>query len=277
MHICTIGAFGRFFLVSVLTGGRFKTVHLCAATQILHNKGKTLLSGLRIYFTVDIANQPKSELFVNSAKTVGQSLQGELMCARELLYVPLIPYRKMYHWFTDRENMTHLRDSYSGMCGIEYKEEAIGSEEFKPRVIKSKNTNILQRSTTGQGPSAPSYNDGVRRRMQENNTINSADTEALSMAFSAASSREQERYESRIRLSVSTSTRQKTPEGMQDDVAQVVQTCSSYQSDYNIFKKTDLTTLTHVTYSRYYQAHILLNFLMFYSWMTLLFRCLHQS
>ena len=43
-----LGPFGRFFLTSVLTGGKFNIVYLCSARHILSNDKKSLLAGLKV-------------------------------------------------------------------------------------------------------------------------------------------------------------------------------------------------------------------------------------
>ena len=61
----TLGPFGRFFLTSVLTGGSFKTVHICSANSILyHSSGsdevtnaRSLVKDLKIHFTIDLRLQ----------------------------------------------------------------------------------------------------------------------------------------------------------------------------------------------------------------------------
>ena len=32
----TLGTFGRFFLTSILTGGKYKVVHICSASSVLY-------------------------------------------------------------------------------------------------------------------------------------------------------------------------------------------------------------------------------------------------
>ena len=123
-----LGAFGRFFLTSLLTGGKYKSVHICSASRVMYEgsglntaKGeRSLVEDLKIHFTIDLAQQNINDLFIKNARSDQHSKQYTHMCAKTLLQVPLIGYRRMFHWFTDYKNITKFRDSYSKMCEVSY-------------------------------------------------------------------------------------------------------------------------------------------------------------
>lgn len=124
----TLGTFGRFFLTSILTGGKYKVVHICSASSVLYeglgvgvdNGERSLVQDLRIHFTIDLSQQDIHDLFVKNFPDKRQDKVHSYICAKTLLQVPLIGYRRMFHWFTHYENVTKFRDSYSDMCGISY-------------------------------------------------------------------------------------------------------------------------------------------------------------
>ena len=219
---------------------------MSAAKQILHNNGKTLLTGLRVHFTVDIVEQPVSELFVQSAGgNMDQDAKGGFICAQELLYVPLLSYRKMYHWFTERRNMTHLRDSYSKICEIEYEGEATLTKFFEPSTVKLKHLGASTNVTS-------TINVSSKRRRLESTSNYSSDEVALDMAFADAKASEKKRFEDRESRFVVTSTRQKIPLGIEDDI-QLIYNHTHYDSSvFNPFYHSDRTSQAsvHVTYSR---------------------------
>ena len=73
----SLGPFGRFFLTSILTGGTYKSVHICSATSILyHTSGlnvtrdeRSLVEGLKIHFTIDLRQQSIRDLFIKNAQS----------------------------------------------------------------------------------------------------------------------------------------------------------------------------------------------------------------
>ena len=139
----SLGPFGRFFLTSVLTGGKYKSIHICSASSIMYQGGgfntvngeRSLLQDLKIHFTIDLAQQDIHDLFVTNSHS-NQHIKGYThICAKTLLQVPLIGYRRMFHWFTDYENITKFRDSYSSMCSISYPPNEMYNIKEKRREI----------------------------------------------------------------------------------------------------------------------------------------------
>ena len=99
-----LGPFGRFVLASILTGGRFEKVHY--AHYFEH--------GIHSHFTADMSQSP-SDLFIVSASKETTIPSNDFNI---LLHVDLVAPRTKFHWFTDRNNLTEFRDSYSRICNI---------------------------------------------------------------------------------------------------------------------------------------------------------------
>ena len=146
----TLGPFGRFFLTSVLTGGSFKTVHICSATSILYNSlgsdevanARSLVKDLKIHFTIDLRLQDVRDLFIKNARSDIHGNGKVHLCAKTLLKVPLIGYRRMFHWFTEYENVTKFRDSYAKMCDVSYPPNEMYSKLRNRREMSSSNYNM---------------------------------------------------------------------------------------------------------------------------------------
>ena len=122
-----LGPFGRFIITSILTGGKFFKVHIGYAEKIYTNDQRSLVSGLHVLFTVDLATQTKTEIFVDNARVKAVTSEGGgisnylrpkvapiQLCAVTLLKVPLISIRRKLQWLTSERNLTQFTESYTG-------------------------------------------------------------------------------------------------------------------------------------------------------------------
>jgi hypothetical protein len=150
-----LGPFGRFFLTSVLTGGRYERVYISSANHALMNdKNITLLTRLRVHFTIDFAKQAAEDLFIKDGSLLRnhrQTASPAQLCARRLLHVPMISFRKKFHWFTHQKNITQFRDSYSKMCNITYNKPILAPRSLSLVRIASVSYTLLPNQLSYSG------------------------------------------------------------------------------------------------------------------------------
>ena len=95
--------------------------------KIYTNDQRSLVSGLHVLFTVDLATQTKTEIFVDNARVKAVTSEGGgisnylrpkvapiQLCAVTLLKVPLISIRRKLQWLTSERNLTQFTESYTG-------------------------------------------------------------------------------------------------------------------------------------------------------------------
>ena len=107
-----LNPFGRFVLMSLLTGGKFSRVHFA---YYINDSARQLL---QVIFSVDQAQQGVDELFVISASS-SESISLEIDSnVEEILHVNLVAPRTKFHWFLKKKALLQFRESYQALCNI---------------------------------------------------------------------------------------------------------------------------------------------------------------